>query len=208
MNVFEHLRANTFPFGFEVGDLTSNHAVDGAGGRGDFGSHFYATFGIDGSGGDRFECEREERVARENGGGLAELLMAGRLAATEVVVIERGQIVVNQRISVDEFDGASWIHACGNVGRKNASGFETENRADAFASGEDAITHRFVDGGRRGRLWRQKFLQRGVYCQEILIEEGRKFHRVVKREGNSGKRVTIRRLPGRTARQRVCHRLF
>src|SRR5258707_12302388 len=156
MNVFEHLRADTFPFGLEIGDLTANHFVDGAGGGGDLGSHFYAAFGIDGSGGDRFECEREERVARENGEGFAELFMASRLAATEVVVIERGQIVVNQRISVDEFDRAGGIHACGNVGRKNASGFETENWADAFASGEDAITHCFVDGGGGGCRWGER----------------------------------------------------
>jgi hypothetical protein len=52
------------------------------------------------------ECEGEQRIARENRHGVAEDLVVGELAAAVVVVIERRQIVVNQRVGVDELERA------------------------------------------------------------------------------------------------------
>ncbi len=46
-----------------------------------------------------------ERVAGEDGGGFAEGDVAGGLAAAEVVVVERGQVVVDERIGVEHFEG-------------------------------------------------------------------------------------------------------
>ena len=52
------------------------------------------------------EGEREQRVARQNRHGVAENFVAGGNAAPQIVVIERGQIVVNQRIGVNQFQRA------------------------------------------------------------------------------------------------------
>src|SRR5271168_4625372 len=106
MDVFEHFRSDALAGGFQVGDLAADHAVDGAGGGGDFAEDGDAALGIDGGGGDGFECKREERIASEDGGGFAEFFVAGGFAAAEVVVVEGGEIVMNQGISVDKFDGA------------------------------------------------------------------------------------------------------
>ena len=106
MNVFEHLLCDRFAFGFEVGDLAADHAIYGACGSGNFRQHGYAALGVDGSRGDDFESEGEQGIAGENGGGFAEFLVARRLAAAQIVVVEGRQIVVNQRVGVDEFDGA------------------------------------------------------------------------------------------------------
>src|SRR4029077_11598441 len=93
VNVFEHFGIDALAFGFEVGDLSANHTVDRACGAGDFCKHGDAAGGVDGSGGDRLECEREQRVAGEDGGGFAELFVGGGFAAAEVVVVEGGQVV-------------------------------------------------------------------------------------------------------------------
>ena len=93
-------------FGFEIGNLTSDHAVDRPGGCGDLGQHRDAPFRIDGASADDFKREREQRIAGKNRGSFAEFFVARRLAAAKIIVVERGKIVVDQRIRVDEFDRA------------------------------------------------------------------------------------------------------
>src|SRR4029077_2205841 len=109
VNVFEHFRLDALAFRFEVGDLAADHAVNGSRGAGNFRKHGDATSGIDGGGGNRFECQSEESIAGENRRGFAEFLVASRLAAAEVIVVESGEIVVNQRVGVDKLDGTSRI---------------------------------------------------------------------------------------------------
>jgi hypothetical protein len=45
---------------------------------------------------EHLESAREQRVAGQNRHRLAELLVAGGTAAAEIVVIERGQVVVDE----------------------------------------------------------------------------------------------------------------
>ena len=146
MNVFEHFRVDALAFGFEVGDLAANHAVDGSGGGGDFGEHGDAAIGVNGCGGNGFEREREKSITRKNCRGFAELFVGSGLAAAKIVVVERGEIVVDERVGVNEFDGASGIVRGCDVRIEDASGFEAQNWADAFTAGEDAVTHGLVDG--------------------------------------------------------------
>ena len=54
-----------------------------------------------------FESEREQRVARQNGGCLVERDMNRGLPAPQVVIVHAGQIVVDQRMGVDAFHGES-----------------------------------------------------------------------------------------------------
>ena len=92
-----------------------------------------------------------ERVAGEDGGGFSEDDVAGGLAAAEVVVVERGQVVVDERIGVQHldrcaefFDSVGWLWGA----RNHAGGFDTEHWAQALAAGEDAVAHGLVDRGR------------------------------------------------------------
>ena len=55
----------------------------------------------------RLHRESEQSIAREDCHGFAEDFVAGWFAAAEIVVIERGQIVVDQRIGVDHFERAT-----------------------------------------------------------------------------------------------------
>ena len=50
------------------------------------------------------EGEGQQAVAGENRGRLVEFLVRGRLAAPQVVVVHRRQIVMHQRIAVHAFE--------------------------------------------------------------------------------------------------------
>ena len=56
--------------------------------------------------GQHLKGQREQRVAGQNRHGIAENFVVGELAAAVIVVIERRQIVVDQRVGVDQFQRA------------------------------------------------------------------------------------------------------
>ena len=101
--------------------------------------------------GQRLECQREQRVADEDGGRLTVDDVAGGLAAAQLGVVEAGQIVLHQGGAVDELDGGGEaadhfvVAAAVPVGDEAA-----EQRARAAATGEDRVVHGAVQtGGRR-----------------------------------------------------------
>src|SRR5215471_9717072 len=172
VNVFEHFRSNTFAFGFEVCDLSADHAVYRTRRRCDFVEYFYAKIGRDWCLAYRCEGKRKESVARQDGDGFSELLVASGFASAQIVVVEGGKVVVDERVRVDELDGASRVERRGDVGGKNTRGLKTKDRAYALAAGKDRITHGFVNrSGRRGRR-REKAFEGGVDQLQIFVEEG------------------------------------
>jgi len=176
VNVFERFGTDAFAFGLEIRDLAANHALDGARGGRDFGEHLDAEIGRDRSGGDGFEGQSEQGVAGQDGDGFAKFFVAGRFAAAEVIVIECGEIVVNERVGVDEFYSAAGMKRRGDVGGEDAGGFKAEDGPDAFAAGKDRVAHGLVDGGGRGFGRGEEALQGGVHELQVLIEEGREGH--------------------------------
>jgi hypothetical protein len=64
---------------------------------------------------DDFERQRQQRVACQDGRGLAELLVAGGPAAAQVVVVERRQVVVNERVGMDELERARQVQQAGGA---------------------------------------------------------------------------------------------
>src|SRR5690242_18558707 len=173
---FEHGRLDALAFGFEVGDLAADHAVDGAGGFGDFREHGDAAAGVDGRGSNGFESESKKSVTGENGGGFAKFFVAGGFAAAEIVVVESGEIIVNEGIGVDELDGAGRIVSGRDIRIENASGLEAENRADAFAAGENAVAHGLVDGRWLRRCSGHEAVERGIDRDAVFFKENRELH--------------------------------
>ena len=98
---------------------------------------------------DGLEGERLQRVAGEDGDGFAEGDVAGGMAAAQVVVVERGQVVVDERVGVQHLQRRAEVGDAGGqlaVAGDHARGFHAEDRAQAFAAGEDAVAHGAVDG--------------------------------------------------------------
>ena len=107
-----------------------------------------------GSCGDGLEGEGLEGVAGEDGDGFAEDDVAGGLAAAEVVVVEGGEVVVDEGVGVEHLEGCAEVgYAFGVTSAgacDHAGGFHAEDGAEAFAAGEDAVAHGAVDGVREG----------------------------------------------------------
>ena len=164
-------------FGLDVYHLATDHsggksgvnlagATDsGADCDGDLAHDPHHGIGWRGELGDGLEGERLERVAGQDRDGLAEGDVACGLAAAQVVVVQRGQIVVDQRVGVQHLQrGAERVDACGQLAgsRDHSRGLHAKNGAQPLSAGEDAVAHGAMDGDRQ-RLGRwQKAFERGV----------------------------------------------
>lgn len=99
----------------------------------------------------------EEGVASEDGDGVAEDLVGGGAAATEIVVIHAGEVVVDEGVGVDQLDCASCGKCCIGIATAGFGCGEDEDGPQSFASGEDRVAHGFVNGG-----WADRFAGHGV----------------------------------------------
>ncbi len=93
------------------------------------------------------EGERLQCVRRENGGRLIESLVRRRAATSEIVVVHRGEIVVYERESVQEFDRGRWRIECVRISAKGFACCINEQRPDALPAGQNTIAHRLVQPG-------------------------------------------------------------
>ena len=127
------------------------------------------------------EGEGQERIAGEDGGRLVEGLMDGRAAAAEVVVVHRRQVVVDQRIAMDQLDGGGGGEAELGGDAQHPGGLDEKERPQPLAALERAVPHggdqplgRSAGAGERPRP--EKRIERpldfgGVSCQ-LLVEVG------------------------------------
>lgn len=104
--------------------------------------------GIDGGLGEDFECEGEQSITRQDSKGFPEDFVASGAAPAEVVVVDRGEIVVDQAETMDEFDGTTGVE--GKVWSRSASlgGGDGEDGAEALPRGEGGVPHGAVEVGR------------------------------------------------------------
>ncbi len=164
-------------FGFDVHDLAADHAgrefgvevsdtaYAGADGEGYFAEDRYRCGGWSGEIGDGLEGEGLQGVAGEDGGGFAEEDVAGGLAAAKVVVVEGGEVVVDEGVGVEHLEGGTEVgDAFGIVAGAcdHAGGLHAEYGAETFAAGEGAVAHGAVDGVRQGVGCGQEAFEGGI----------------------------------------------
>jgi hypothetical protein len=77
---------------------------------------------------------REQRVAGEQGDAVAERDVRAGPAAALIVVVERGQVVVDEREGVHELEGRGRRQAALGVGPGGLADGEAEHRTDALAT--------------------------------------------------------------------------
>ena len=158
-------------FGFKIGDLTPDHAVSRAG-AGSNGAHdLDAPVVCQGRSGQHLECQRQQGVTGQYGHRFAEFLVASRLAPAQVVIVQRGQIVMNQGVGVDAFQRAGYRQNRSNIGGKYARRLETKDRAHALSPCENAVAHCAMDDRGATVLGRQQAVERGVDGQAVFFEE-------------------------------------
>ena len=89
------------------------------------------------------EGQALQAVAGKDGAGL--VLVGGGLAATQVVVVHGRQIVVHQRIGMDQLDRAGGAVGAGLVTIQCFAGGVDQQRADALATVHHAVAHGLVE---------------------------------------------------------------
>ena len=90
-----------------------------------------------------------ECIAGQDCGGLSERHVAGGFAPPKIIVIQRGQIIVDEGIGVQHFDCCAEVgDAFGKLTRAcdHARGFHAKYGAEPLAACEDAVAHRTMDG--------------------------------------------------------------
>ena len=105
------------------------------------------------------ECEGLERVSCEDRCRLSKSDVAGGLAAAQVVVIQSGQVVVDERISVNHLERRAELRGgsveCAGSG-DHPCRFEAQDRSQPLAAGKGAVSHGAMDGaGCGGGGWKQ-----------------------------------------------------
>ena len=95
--------------------------------------------------------------------------MARRLAAPQIVVVHGGQVVVDQRVRVQELQREARyqrdiIRFPDGLGRG-----EAEDGPDAFAPAEKAIAHGLVQAGWALRFGREIPTQSGVHTRAFFL---------------------------------------
>ena len=99
-----------------------------------------------------------EAVSREDRDAVAVHDVQRGPAAAQRVVVHRGEVVVNERVGVNQLDGARRWKRIGDrvVGGAAAAdgvrGGQGQQRPQPLASREDAVAHRFREEGRA--VWR------------------------------------------------------
>jgi len=171
VNVLEHGRVNGLASRFDVGHLSADHSPHRAGRRGDFTHQSSAALRAKFGARQHFKGAREQPIARENGHGFAEYFVVCGASAAQVVVVESGKIVVDQRISMDEFESAGHgEHAAWRVG-EYARALQAENRPDALASRENTVAHGTMNNRGRLRFRGQERVQGRIDLSAVRFNE-------------------------------------
>lgn len=89
----------------------------------------------------------QKSVTREDSYSFAIDAVVCGAAPTEIIVVHAGEIVVNEGVGVNAFDGASGGNCKGLFSPNGSSGGEAEDRAKAFAPCEKTIAHGAVNEG-------------------------------------------------------------
>ena len=66
-------------------------------------------------------------------------------AAPQIVIVQRRQIVVDQRIRVDEFQRAADLDRSLRILREHSRRFEAQNRPNPLAARKYAVPHRAMN---------------------------------------------------------------
>jgi len=151
-----------------VPDLARDH---GAGGRGEFAEQREAQRGlggvelgepssgfgrIEGREGKEFEGPGEEGVAGEDGQGFAGVFVERGSSTSNVVVVDRGQVVMHERKGVDEFEREARGEGTFAGGAHRFAGVPREQGAEAFAGTKGRVFDGFEErDGLARRAWRE-----------------------------------------------------
>ena len=162
-NVFERGQVRLFVLGLKIRDLPADHAVNCARGMSDLTNDDSARLGRAWDLCKDFVGLGLQGVAGQDGDCLAECLVARRPPTAQIVIVERGQIVMDERIRVQHFERCAELFNSSRQGPGryiatsqicgagcmacHASGFHAENGPKALAARKDTVAHGLMNRG-------------------------------------------------------------
>lgn len=150
MNVTKIRRTDFFAFALQINHL-SGHQLTASGSVGEFvNSIGHGITGPAAATGGEFERDGQERITSQDGDTFAENFVGGRLAAPEIVVVHAGQIIVNQGIGMNAFDGAGEGDGIIRLAGNGFCSRQNKNGAETFSSGKKTVSHGAVERLRTG----------------------------------------------------------
>ena len=102
--------------------------------------------------GDDVEGQRQQAVAGQDRRRLVEGLVHGRLAAPDVVVVHRRQVVMDQRIAVHAFQRRGHPQRGLAAAAEQCRALDQQKRAQPLAAGEHPVAHGVEQAWRPGDL--------------------------------------------------------
>src|ERR1043165_931823 len=103
MNRFEKVRVRRLSFPFEIRHLPADPSTGGPRGSGKLCYQACSAIPWNRELRQHLKRQSEQRIAGQDRHRIAENLVVGELAAPVVVVVERGQVVMNQGVRVNQF---------------------------------------------------------------------------------------------------------
>jgi glycerol-3-phosphate cytidylyltransferase-like family protein len=120
---------------------------------------------------ENFISLRLQSVAGEDCSCLTESYMACRSSSSQVIVIERWQIIVDQRIRVQHLERCSqFVDSIRYSSGHHASSFHRKHRTQTFSSRKDAMAHGFMDRDRVLVLGRYESIERTIGSDPAFFE--------------------------------------
>ena len=152
VDVLERRKIDVFVFGLDIEHLTAHHPhVAGAIGQflnqPDLARRVAALHQIRTAA--EIERHRQQRVAGQDRHRFAIDLVIRRLPAPEVVVVHRRQVVVNERVGMDQFQRAGDRHQSRRGLTHRFCRGNRQDRADPLSARHETVPHAFVQGRRR-----------------------------------------------------------
>ena len=133
-------------FGFEVGDLSGNETA-GSGGASQLGDEVGGRVTRPGFDlGQNGKCFGKECIAGKHSHPLPEDDVRRGFAAAEFVVVHAGKIIVDERVGVNHFHGASGRERLASGAAAGFGRGAAKERAQTLAAGEEAVAHGAMDG--------------------------------------------------------------
>ena len=170
MDRFQQFGRRRLPFTLDVVYLAADHASDGAGSCGQLVGQRNAPFGRDLDSRKHLKGERQQSIAGENCHSVAENFVTRRTSAAQVIVVERRQIVVNQRICVDQLQSAGCVRDTLAIALLPPERPHTQDRSYPLPACEQAVPHRFVNIVRRLGFGRNPAIKRSFHELALRLQ--------------------------------------
>ena len=142
MHAAQFLHRDLTVLRLEIKYLPADHAL-GTGGAADLVRHTQECLG-----GyillpqDHGECKREECIPRKNRNAVAVYDVICRLAAPQIIIVHRGQIIVNERIRMNHLECARNRQELRSICTNGIRRRHQEDRTQPFPACHEAVLHR------------------------------------------------------------------